>query len=111
MGVIRVINLAVRFCLEVAALAAVAYWAVHVDAPRPLRIILAIFTPIVVAIFWGLFVAPKARFSTGRIGQVWLGLVVFLAAAVALAARGQFALGVVFACTAVVSSALLYLLP
>ena len=111
MATLRVINLAVRFFLELAALAAFAYWAAHVDASRGVRILLAILAPIVVAVFWGFFVSPKARFSTGRAGQVGLGLIVFLAAAAALFVRGQSALGVAFACTAVVSSALLYVLP
>ena len=111
MATLRVINLAVRFGLELAALAAVAYWAAHVDASAGARTALGILAPLVVAVFWGLFVSPKARFSTGRAGQVGLGLVVFLVAAGALLARGQLVLGTAFACTAVVSSAVLYALP
>ncbi|HKW11870.1 MAG TPA: YrdB family protein, partial [Gemmatimonadaceae bacterium] len=96
---------------ELAALAAFSYWAARVDAPHAARIALAILAPILVAIFWGLFVSPKARFSSGRIGQVWLGLLVFLFAAAALVTRGEPALGVAFAAIAAVSSALLYALP
>ena len=111
MATLRVINLAVRFLLELAALAAFAYWAARLDASRGVRILLAILAPLVVAAFWGLLVSPKARFSTGRAGQVGLGLMVFLAAAAALFVRGQSVLGIAFACIAVVSSALLYALP
>src|ERR1700759_3038 len=108
MATFRVVNLAVRFLLELAALAAFAYWAAHLEASPGRRILLAILAPVVVAGFWGLFVSPKARFSTGRAGQVGLGLIVFLGASAALCVRGQPALGVAFACTAVLSSALLY---
>lgn len=111
METIRVMNLAVRFLLELAALAAFAYGATHVDAMRGTRIVLAFLAPVAVAVFWGLFVSPKARYSTGHVGEVGLGLLVFLAASAALVARGQTTLGVAFACTAVVSSALLYILP
>ncbi len=111
MATLRVVNLAVRFLLELAALASFAYWAARLDASRGVRILLAILAPIVAAVFWGSFVSPKARFSTGLAGQVGLGLVVFLAAAAALFARGHSTLAVAFACTAVVSSVLLYLLP
>lgn len=111
MATLRIINLAVRFLLELASLAAFAYWAAYLGVSRSLRIALAIALPLLVATFWGLFVSPKAQFSTGRLGQVGLGLVVFLAAAAALFVRGHPSLAVAFACTAVVSSALLYALP
>jgi hypothetical protein len=111
MAALRVINLAVRFLLELAALGAFAYWAAYVEAPLAARILLAIFLPIAIATFWGLFVSPKARFSTGHLGQVTLGLLVFLIAAGALSLRGLSLLAVAFACTAVVSSVLLYALP
>jgi len=111
LAALRVVNLTVRFLLELAALGAFGYWAATIEARDGIRIALAIVVPLAVAVFWGLFVSPKARFSTGRIGQVGLGLIVFLAAAVALGARGHSALGVTFASIAVVSSALLYVLP
>lgn len=111
MATLRIVNLAVRFVLELAALAAFAYWAARLDMPRGLRILVAILVPMVVAALWGLFISPKARFSTGRAGQVGLGLIVFLAASAALFVRGQSAIGLAFACTAVLSSAVLWLLP
>jgi hypothetical protein len=111
MAALRAINLGVRFLLELAALAAFAYWAAHLDVAGVARIALAVAAPIAVAILWGLFVSPKARYSTGRVGQVGLGLIVFLAAAGALWASGRATLGVAFACVAVVSSVVLYWLP
>ena len=51
-------NLALRFLLELAALAAVGYWGW--DAGGPL---LAIAAVAAVAVVWGLFVAPKRRFD------------------------------------------------
>lgn len=111
MATLRVINLGVRFFLELAALASIAYWAGALQAPLPLRIVLAVGAPLVIAFLWALFISPKARFSTGRIGQSGLGLIVFLAAAAALFARGQTSLAIAFASTAVVSSVLVYALP
>ena len=111
MAALRVINLAVRFLLELGALLAFAYWAATSNAPLALRIVLAVVAPLVVATLWALFISPKARFSSGRIGQVGLGLIVFLAAAAVLRLRGDSPLAVIFGCTAVVSSALLYALP
>ena len=67
--------------------------------------------PLAVALIWGLFISPKARYSTGRRGQAGLGLIVFLAAAFLLRERGQVVMGGVFAVTAMISSVLLYFLP
>src|SRR5690606_24180618 len=51
-----------RFLLELAALAAVAYWGWHVS-DGPVRYVAAIVTPIAFATAWGLFASPKATFK------------------------------------------------
>jgi hypothetical protein len=111
MSALRVINLGVRFLLELGALAAFGYWGATLRAPGALRAILAVGLPLGAALIWGLFISPKARYSTGRPGQVGLGLVVFLVAALLLRERGQVAMAAIFAATAVISSVLLYFLP
>jgi Protein of unknown function (DUF2568). len=108
---LRLVNLAVRFFLELAALAAFAYAATTIDAPVAARAALAVLAPVSIAILWALFISPKARFSSGRLGQVGLGLIVFLSAATVLFLRGQSTFAIAFGVTAVVSSALLYALP
>lgn len=111
MSALRIINLGVRFLLELASLAAFGYWGATVRASGALRALLAIALPLAVALVWGLFISPKARYSTGRPGQVGLGLIVFLVAALLLRERGHVAMPAVFAVTAVISSLLLYALP
>jgi hypothetical protein len=111
MNALRLVNLAVRFLLELAALSAFAYWAATINAHVGLRAALAIVTPLAVAVVWGLFISPKARYSTGRVGQAGLGFAVFAAAAWALFVRGHVALAESFVLVALVSSVLLYALP
>jgi hypothetical protein len=111
MSALRVINLGVRFLLELTALAAFGYWGATLRESGMLRVLLAMVIPLAVALLWGLFISPKARYSTGRSGQVGLGLLVFLAAALLLRERGHAAMATVFAVTSVISSALLYFLP
>ena len=108
---IRAINLGVRFLLELASLAAFGYWGATVHGSGALRAVFAIVLPLAVALLWGLFISPRARYSTGRPGQVGLGLIVFLTAALLLRERGHVAAAAAFAVTALVSSALLYALP
>lgn len=111
MAALRVVNLGVRFLLELGALAAVAYWAATLRASVVMRIVFGIAAPVVVACLWGLFISPRARFSTGRLGESGLGLVVFLVAAAALFDRGQMAIAQAFGIIAVVSCVILYVLP
>ena len=111
MAALRVINLGVRFLLELLALGAFAYWGGTLRAQSVVRVTVAVALPLVAAALWGIFISPKARISTGRLGQVGLGLVVFLAAAAALFDRGHVGLAAGFAAAAVVSSLLLYALP
>ena len=101
---LRDANLALRFLLELAALAAVAWWGWTVS------LALAIVLPLAVAVAWGMFVSPKARFRVSR--PVWYALqvVIFGGAAVALASAWSALAGVVFALVAAANLALLALL-
>jgi hypothetical protein len=111
MAALRVINLGVRFFLEIAALATFAYWGATLPASALIRIAAAVALPLTVAGFWGLFIAPKARIPTGRLGRAGLGLIVFLAAAAALFTRSHGALAQAFAAVAIISSLVVYALP
>jgi hypothetical protein len=54
------VNLAVRFVLELCALAALAYGGFLVPGPLPVRIGLAVLLPVGAAVVWGRWVAPRA---------------------------------------------------
>jgi hypothetical protein len=56
--------------------------------------VLAIATPAAAIVVWGLFVAPKARVKVSEPVRWAIELVVFVGAAVALAAAGQMVLGI-----------------
>jgi hypothetical protein len=58
--VLRGANLAVRFALELCALAIAAYWGWE-TATGALRVVLALAAPVAVIVVWGLFVAPKRK--------------------------------------------------
>ncbi|HEX5572053.1 MAG TPA: DUF2568 domain-containing protein [Ktedonobacterales bacterium] len=67
-------------------------------------------TPLVVAVLWGLFMAPRAVLSASR-PIYWLLFVVFIgAAALALAFVGQPALAIIFAVVVILNRALTPLL-
>src|SRR6476661_7970651 len=111
MDALRAGNLALRFLLELGALAALANWGATTASGRILRIVLAIALPTLMATVWGLFIAPKARFRTGASGRAVLGLIVFLVAAAALWGRGHARLALIYGGLAVVSSILIFVWP
>src|SRR3954447_13258626 len=85
----RAFNLGLRFALELAALAALAYGGWHIPGPVWLRILLAVALPLLAAAIWARWVAPKATHPVAdpqRLLPEWL---VFGGATVALAATGH----------------------
>lgn len=107
MDLSRSFNLAVRFLLELAALAALGYWGYQTGSGSFSRIALAIGAPLLAAVVWGLFVAPKATFATRGALRLGLQLLVFGAAALALANAGQTTLAIVFGGIAAANAALM----
>ncbi|HEY7094730.1 MAG TPA: YrdB family protein [Ktedonobacterales bacterium] len=108
MNALKMANLALAFLLELCALAAFAWWGYQTGQGTLAKIALAVGAPLVVAVFWGLFVAPRAVFTLSPLWRSLLALVVFGAAAVALTATGQTALGLIFLVAAVLNRLLLF---
>jgi hypothetical protein len=100
---VRPANLALKFLLELAAFASLAYWGWHVGNTVT-GVVLAIAAPVAAIVVWGLFAAPRA---TRRLPLRWrapLELGVFALAAIALFAAGQPALAVAFALVVAVNA-------
>jgi len=94
---LKAANLALRFLLEVAALVALGYWGFHAGSNDAVHWILGIGAPLVAAVVWGLFVAPRRRFEVSDAAWVLFQVVIFGAAIVGLVASGQTTIAVVFA--------------
>ena len=105
----RVINLTIRFLLELCALAGLCYSGYHAVSDEAARIVLAIAAPLALAVLWGLFAAHKARFPPPRGLKAILGFLFLEGAAGSLALAGQGELAAIFAAVIAVNSALLYL--
>jgi hypothetical protein len=107
MAALRNTNLALRFLLELSALAAVAYcgWETGDGALRP---ILAVVFVAAFAVVWGLFLAPKRRIDLADPARLALEFGMWLAAGAALYATDHAGLAIAFVAVAVVSGALNY---
>src|SRR3954470_8748290 len=94
---VRMVNLGLRFLLELCALAALAYGGWHTPGPTWSRILPAIALPLLAAIIWARWVAPKASHpipDPQRLIPEWC---VFGGATVALALTGHPLLAVLLA--------------
>jgi hypothetical protein len=107
MAALKSSNLIVTFLLELAMLAALAYWGLQTDASLPVRIALGVGTPLVVALIWARFMAPKSRRRLTGTPYLVLKAVLFGAAAIALVVTGEPALALVFVVMAVINQALM----
>jgi hypothetical protein len=104
---VRSANLVLRFLLELSALAATAYWG-FAAASGVTQWVLGLGAPLLVAVVWGLFVSPKAKIELPRPTRFAIELLVFAAAALALATASQPVLAIVLAVLALVSGTLNY---
>lgn len=96
MEAIKFINVGIRFLLELCILAIFGYWGFKTGSQTLTRILLGVGSPILFAIIWGTFLAPK---STMRLHEPWLFLLeitLFGLAAWALYNTGKISLIIAF---------------
>ena len=104
----RAANLALKFLLELAALASFAIWGAESESGA-LAVVHAIIAPLIVALLWGRLAAPRSRHRLPRSTRILFELTVFALAVVALAISGHgtwaIGLGVVMAINAAAMTA------
>jgi hypothetical protein len=105
----RPINLALRFGLELAALAAFGAWGLHALG-GPLRFALAAAAVLAAAGVWGRWMAPTSGHRLADPARLLAEAAFFTAAGVALGATGRGLHGVALAVAAVANAGLLRLL-
>lgn len=101
-------NLALRFILELCALASLGYWGFRTGNGLLIKIVLGIGVPLLAAIVWGLVVSPKATYDIGELARLAVEIAVFGSAAVALYYSGPTKLSLIFVAAAFISRILLF---
>ena len=105
---IKGVNLALRFLLEVCALIGLGYWGFATGSGAIAKVALGIGVPVVVAIVWGVFVAPRAPVDLPGVLVLILQVLVFGSAAAGIAATGHRTLAPAFAVVVVINAVLMY---
>jgi hypothetical protein len=105
MIVFKSLTLLVRFLLELCMLAALGYGGFESGDSAATQVLLGVGAPLLAAVGWGMFIAPKATVEVPK--AVWVGLqvVLFGVAAAALAAAAPQQLAALFALAVVLDGA------
>ena len=109
MDVLKGINLAFRFLLELCMLAAVGYWGFKTQSGWGMKLLLGIGLPVVIAVVWSLFLAPRALSPLRGMTHLLLSLILLGSGAVALFASGHPTLGWMYAIILILNQVLLIL--
>ena len=100
-------NLALRFAVELAALAALAVWGAQATSSTAANVALAIAAPVAAAAVWAIWSAPRApRRLHGR-ALVLLELAILAGSGIALAGAGHVILACVLVAIAVANGVIL----
>ncbi|MEA4906164.1 MAG: YrdB family protein [Chloroflexi bacterium] len=107
MEALKMLNVSVRFVLELCLLAAIGYWGFKTQTAWPAKILLGIGLPVFVAVIWGACVSPKAVYTLPGSIHLILEMGLLALGAVALFASGKPVLGGAYTIILIVNKILL----
>jgi hypothetical protein len=106
---LKLLNLALRFVLELCLLAALGYWGYAVGATPVVKFLLAVVIVVGAAAIWGVFLSPKRPVQLGGAARLVMEAALFALAVAALAATGHQALAVALGVAYVINKGLIML--
>jgi hypothetical protein len=109
MEIIKAINLAVAFFLEMAMIIALGYFGFHYPQSTLLKYVLMIALPLAAIFLWGYFAAPKSKHRLQQPYRVLFALAVFGASVFLLNMTGKTMLAAVFAIMIMINQLFLFI--
>ncbi len=106
---LKSMNLALRFGLEILALIALGYWGFSTGKGWGLKLLFGLGAPVLAAVLWANFGAPAAGHRLTGWTRVLFEVAVFGSAAAGLILAGQKPLALIFAGLVVLNEGLLFL--
>jgi hypothetical protein len=106
MDVLKGTNLLVRFLLELGMLAAVGYWGFKTHSSWAMKILFGIGLPVLIAVIWGMFMAPKSEHRLSGVPFTVMDFVLLGSGAAALVASGHATLAWIYFALLIVSESL-----
>ncbi len=108
MVIIKTANPALRFLLELCALAALAYWGWRSGAGWLMKSTLVVGAPLVAAVVWAIFISPNASVPVPLVVWLLLQAVIFGLAMAALTVTGYRTLAFALGMAVVLNGGLMY---
>ena len=105
--ILKTINSALAFFLELIMLAAFSYWGFHGEKSVLIKWLLGIGVPLAVIFIWGLYLAPNAKHRLNITAGTILSLTLFLGAAIALYQTSHSVLAITFAIAIIINQVFL----
>ncbi|WP_455383144.1 YrdB family protein [Salinispira pacifica] len=107
MGLFKSLNLLLRFLLEIAMLVGFAYWGFTVSGSAAVGVLLGLGAPVVAALMWWLFMAPRAPYRLEGAPFAVAELAFFGLAVAAVYAAGLHSAAIIFLVVYAVNRALM----
>lgn len=107
--ILKYANLALRFLLEICALAALGYWGFNIKRRLIIKFALGVGAPLLAAVVWGMFVAPYSSYSSHKLLKLFLEVFILGSAAVALYFSEQPYKAMVFGVLVIVNRILMHI--
>ncbi|MEH7308638.1 YrdB family protein [Neobacillus drentensis] len=104
---LKLFNIGVRFLLEILVLIILGFWGFKVSQGTILKIIVGIGLPLLIAVIWGLFGAPKATYLLSGFPFLLLEIVVFGLPVIALLSLEKQALAFIYGLITVINLVLM----
>lgn len=108
--VIKSVNLALRFSLEICALISMGYWGFKSGNGQLMKIVLGLGIPLIAALVWGVFGSPAAPVVLPKPLHLMLELAIFGLACILLYASGYRFLALAFGMILVINRILIYIM-
>jgi hypothetical protein len=100
---LRVLNLSLRFILELVILFSLGYWGFHIEFGIIIKIAFGLGLPLIIAIIWGKTISPKASIRLSLIWTLLIEIIIFGAAVLCLLSSGFKVFAVIFGFVAIVN--------
>lgn len=101
-------NEALRFFLELCALAALAFWGFWAGGSLPWNLLLGLGAPLLAAVVWGIWVAPRSSRRLAVPARLLPEALVFGSAAAGLFASGHPVAATIFVLLVIANEVMLY---
>ncbi|PJN56345.1 hypothetical protein PAEVO_30680 [Paenibacillus sp. GM2FR] len=99
----RLLNLALRFILELILLFSIGYWGFHYGSGLMAQVALGIGLPLLAAVIWGMTISPKARIKLPLAVVLLIEFLIFTTAVACQVSSGFITFAIVFAFVALVN--------